>query len=82
MRKLKGTAAAVTVLAGGISGSILGEALKNRAPFLANNYTIGFTPTVVNLRVLSLTIGFQLKLGILAIIFMFLAVFVAKIKWW
>ncbi|MBI4744932.1 MAG: DUF4321 domain-containing protein [Actinobacteria bacterium] len=82
MRKLKGTAAAIVVLAGGVAGSILGEALKNRAPFLANNYSIGFTPTVVNLRILSLTIGFQLKLGVLAIVCMLAAVFIAKLKWW
>jgi hypothetical protein len=66
------------VLIGAIGGSILGEILGNNFSFLGflkSVYTVGTSnPLILDLRVIKLTLGLNINLGIMSILGMFLAI--------
>jgi len=61
--------------AGAIVGSILGAVLENAAPVLAKGFTVGLQPPLVlDLHVISLTLGFTLHLNVMGAILVLLLV--------
>lgn len=66
---------AVALIAGAIAGSILGVALENVAPVLAKGFTVGLEPPMVlDLNVISLTLGFTLHLNLMGALMVLLLV--------
>ncbi|MDO7786261.1 DUF4321 domain-containing protein [Desulforamulus aquiferis] len=53
----------IILLAGGVAGSALGDALAAYLPILKNYTTIGFSNTTFNLHFLKLTFGLTMSLG-------------------
>lgn len=67
-RKRSLNATAIGLLAGAILGNIAGELLKNAMPTLDHFYTVGFKPSRVDLSIIALTVGCDLKVNILAVV--------------
>ncbi len=53
----------ILLLAGGISGSALGQAFATYLPILKNFTTIGLTPSTLDLHYLQFTFGLTMSLG-------------------
>jgi hypothetical protein len=65
----------IALTAGAIVGSILGAVLENVAPVLAKGFTVGLQPPLVlDLHVISLTLGFTLHLNLMGAIVVLLLV--------
>ena len=74
-RQTRALVLAVALIAGAIVGSILGVALENVAPVLAKGFTVGASPPfVLDLNVISLTLGFTLHLNLMGAIVVLLLV--------
>lgn len=60
-----------------IIGSIIGEMLQGLAPILAKGFSVGLTPPfTLDLKVISLTFGFTLRLNLLGAIFVLLMILI------
>ncbi|GAB4262791.1 DUF4321 domain-containing protein [Thermincola ferriacetica] len=59
---------------GGLLGSIAGELLGDRFPQIMKSISVGINPpTTINLSVMSVTLGFTLKINIATVLGFFLA---------
>lgn len=78
MRRRTGTWVWILVLSvSAIIGSIIGEMLQGLAPILAKGFSVGLTPPfTLDLKVISLTFGFTLRLNLLGAIFVLLMVLI------
>ncbi|MGE5580022.1 MAG: DUF4321 domain-containing protein [Bacillota bacterium] len=75
MRRTRVLILIVALTAGAIVGSILGVALENAAPILAKGFTVGLQPpTTLDLNVITLTLGFTLRLNLMGAILVLLLV--------
>ncbi|MCL5292917.1 MAG: DUF4321 domain-containing protein [Actinobacteria bacterium] len=61
-------AIAVALFLGAMLGGILGELLSKALPFLARNYPIGVKPSTVDLAIFALTVGFEFKVSVAAVL--------------
>ena len=75
----------IFVLIGGLLGGVLGEILRVMAPhgtiqtIFATNFTPGINPPlVIDLILLKLTLGFELKINLLSLLGMFLGIYLYK----
>lgn len=53
------------LLIGGLAGSAAADALGPYVPFLKSTARVGFDPFTLDLRFMSLTVGFKMGLGVL-----------------
>ena len=53
----------ILLLAGGVAGSALGQALATYLPILKNFTTIGLKPSILDLHYLQLSFGLTMSLG-------------------
>ncbi|HBM79457.1 MAG: DUF4321 domain-containing protein [Clostridiales bacterium] len=61
----------------GIIGSFAGDLLKPYIPgLLSKNFNIGFGPLPINLKILSLTLGFSLNLNLFSMIGLVIALII------
>ncbi|MCL6610532.1 MAG: DUF4321 domain-containing protein [Peptococcaceae bacterium] len=56
---------AALLLIGGLAGSAATDALGPHVPFLKSAARIGFDPVTLDLRFMTLTLGFRMGLGVL-----------------
>lgn len=68
----------ILIVIGSIFGSLLGEIFGTFFPLLNSSYTMGISPTTLDLMALSFTIGFQIKVSIFTILGFFLGLFIYK----
>jgi hypothetical protein len=75
----------IFVLIGGLLGGVLGEILRVMAPhgtiqtIFATNFTPGINPPLtIDLVLLKLTLGFELKINLLSLVGMFLGIYLYK----
>jgi len=75
----------IFVLIGGLLGGVLGEILRVMAPHgtiqtvFATNFTPGINPPLtIDLILLKLTLGFELKINLLSLLGMFLGIYLYK----
>jgi len=75
----------VFVLIGGLLGGVLGEILRVMAPhgtiqsIFASNFNPGISPPLtIDLVLLKLTLGFELKINLLSLLGMFLGIYLYK----
>lgn len=69
----------LVLLAGAVAGSVAGQALAGQAPLLGRSVSVGLQPPVtLDLSVLSLTLGFVLRLNLGAAIGLLLALLVYR----
>lgn len=65
----------VALIAGAVAGSILGVALEGAVPVLARGFTVGVDPPfALDLNVVSLTLGFTLRLNLMGAIVVLLLI--------
>lgn len=65
----------IALTAGAIVGSVIGEALRDVAPVLARGFEVGVNPPfVLNLNVISFSLGFSLSLNLAGAIVVLLLV--------
>lgn len=65
----------IALTAGAIVGSVIGEALRDIAPVLARGFEVGVNPPfVLNLNVISFSLGFSLSLNLAGAIVVLLLV--------
>lgn len=62
------------ILIGIVAGGIAGDILKAFAPILGYSKSIGLAPATINLSVLTITFGFQIRMSLASIIGLILAV--------
>jgi hypothetical protein len=75
MRRTRVLILIVAIIAGAIVGSILGVAFENAAPILAKGFTVGLQPPLaLDLNVITLTLGFTLRLNLMGAIMVLLLV--------
>lgn len=70
----------VALIGGAIVGSILGEMLSGAAPILARGIIVGIQPPfVLDLNVVSFTLGFTLRLNLMgALVVLLLVLFLGR----
>jgi hypothetical protein len=75
----------IFVLIGGLLGGVLGEILRVMAPqgtiqsIFATNFTPGINPPLtIDLVLLKLTLGFEIKINLLSLVGMFLGIYLYK----
>jgi len=74
-RQTRAFVLAVALIAGAIVGSVLGVALEDVAPILAKGFSVGVQPPfVLDLNVISLTLGFTLRLNVMGALMVLLLV--------
>jgi len=66
------------LLVGLVLGGILGEVLHKTVPLLSYGKSIGFSPVLVDLSVIRLTLGLTLQINVASIIGLVLAIFLFK----
>lgn len=67
----------VLLIIGGLVGSLLGEAFGTMLPILKQTFVpIGFSPTTVNLVVVTITFGIMIKLNVASIVGFLLALII------
>ncbi|HAF66925.1 MAG TPA: DUF4321 domain-containing protein [Clostridiales bacterium UBA9857] len=65
----------IALLAGAIVGSVIGEVLSDVAPILSRGFSIGLQPPFhLDLNVVSLTFGFNIRLNLAGAILVLLLV--------
>ncbi len=82
----KGTGLLVLfIIIGGLLGAVLGEILNILTPdsFLANIFTKGYNlglnpPLTIDIKLLSLTIGFLFRINLITLIGIFLGIYIYK----
>lgn len=68
----------LVILAGSIFGKIVGGALSKYAPILNYGENIGFSPTTIDLNIISFTLGFRASMTVAGIIGIIIALFVYR----
>ncbi len=66
------------ILVATIIGNIIGDILSDKIPILNIGETIGFSPTVLDLNFISITIGFEASLNLAGVIGIIIAIIIYK----
>ena len=67
----------ILLIIGGLIGSLLGQTLGQYLPILKTSFDpIGLAPATINLQVLTITLGFLIKVNLASIIGFLIAIFV------
>ncbi|HHY11404.1 MAG TPA: DUF4321 domain-containing protein [Firmicutes bacterium] len=67
----------IALLAGAIVGSVIGEVLSDVAPILARGFSVGLQPPFnLDLNVVSLTLGFSIRLNLAGAILVLILVLI------
>ncbi len=66
----------ILLVIGGILGTFLGQVFGDYLPFLKAGQVIGFEPFNINLVIMTITLGWTLKLNIAGIIGFFITLFI------
>ncbi len=69
---------AVLLLIGGLLGSLLGDVLGAYLPILRQGTQVGFPATTLNLHVVTLTLGFLLKVNLMTVLGFLLGFFLFR----
>ncbi len=79
MKSVNGWKLIIIMIIGVLLGSILGEAFSTTFPLLSKGITAGLTsPLILDLKIITLTFGFTLKLNVASVIGMVLAFLLFK----
>lgn len=68
----------ILLIIGGLAGSAAADAIGSYLPAVKSSASIGFDPATVNLRFMTLTVGFKMALGPLTALGLIIAYWVYR----